>query len=100
MDQEFEERIKIMAAQQLGQIFRERIFPQGTIVRLRDNLEAEDLVQGFKPGEIVFVEEVKSAVGTNWILVRRLHKNEWGHFQPNRLRHLRSLELLALMADL
>jgi len=94
------EHIKVIVAKQLGKIYRDKVFPTGTIVRLRDNLEEEDLAQGFKPGEIVFVEEIKSATGVNWALVRRLHDDEWGHFQPNKLKHLRPLELLALMADL
>lgn len=91
--------IRKIVAKQLGTIFRERVFPKGTVVRLRDNLDESDLKQGFRPGQIVMVEEVKTATDTHWVLVRRLHEAEWGHFQPNKLRHLRPLELLALMAD-
>ncbi len=86
-------------AAQLGMILRDRIFPDGTIVRLRDNLDERDLAQGFLPGQIVMVESVKTAQAEHWVLVRRVHEAKWGHFQPNRLRHLRPLELLALMAD-
>ena len=94
------ETIAEQVAHQLGVIYRDKVFPKGTIVRLRDNLDEKDLAQGFRAGQIVFVDEMKLAQGANWVLVRRLHEAEWGHFAPNKLRHLRPLELLALMADL
>ena len=77
-----------------------RNIPVGAIMRLRDNLGERQLSEGFKPGDLVMVEELKIAEGQTWVLVKRHKKLEWGHFDPTQLRVLRTLELLALMADL